>query len=199
MSRTGFRNNVSSVIIQDKALFVQRGGPLSAFSIHPHSRSMSKIEKNSAGKSTPPITSTSSEGSVCRVQGDFIPSYSHPGDAGADLRSATDATIPARGSNLIPTGIRVELPPGHVGLVWPRSGLAVKHSLDCGAGVIDSQYRGEIKVLLFNHSDENYEVKRGDRIAQLLIQKVESVQFIKVQDIDDTLRGGNGFGSTGNR
>ena len=134
---------------------------------------------------------------VCKVEGEFVPSYSHPGDVGADLRSAVDATIPARGKNLIPTGIQVELPPGHAGLIWPRSGLAAKHSLDCGAGVIDSGYRGEIRVLLFNHSDQDYPVKRGERIAQLLIQKVETVKFEKVDRLDDTLRGGDAFGSTG--
>ena len=95
------------------------------------------------------------------------------------------------------TGIKLKLPPGHVGLVWPRSGLAVKHSLDCGAGVIDSQYRGEIKVLLFNHSDNAFTIKAGDRIAQLLVQKVEQVEFVSVEQLEDTSRGANGFGSTG--
>ena len=95
------------------------------------------------------------------------------------------------------TGIQLKLPPGHVGLVWPRSGLAVKHSLDCGAGVIDSQYRGEIKVLLFNHSDSAFTIKAGDRIAQLLVQKVEQVEFVSVEQLEDSARGANGFGSTG--
>ena len=81
-------------------------------------------------------------------------------------------------------------------LVWPRSGLAVKQGLDSGAGVIDSQYRGEVKVLLFNHTDTDFEIKKGDRIAQLLIQKVESVQFTKVDELGDTHRGDGGFGSS---
>lgn len=81
-------------------------------------------------------------------------------------------------------------------MVWPRSGMAVKHGLDCGAGVIDSQYRGEIKVLLFNHSDADYPIKKGDRIAQLLVQKVETVEFIQVDALDATARGEKGFGST---
>jgi dUTP pyrophosphatase len=133
----------------------------------------------------------------CEVSGAFIPVYSHPGDAGADLRSCVDDVIPARGKQLIATGIRLKLPPGHVGLIWPRSGLAVKRSLDCGAGVIDSEYRGEVKVLLFNHSDEDYAVKAGDRIAQLIVQKFEKIDFIPVDSLEDTVRGGNGFGSTG--
>ncbi len=133
----------------------------------------------------------------CEVSGELIPVYSHPGDAGADLRSSVDAVIPARGKHLISTGICLKLPPGHVGLIWSRSGLAVKHSLDCGAGVIDSEYRGEIKVLLFNHSDQDYAIKRGDRFAQLIVQKFEKIDFIPVDSLEDTARGGNGFGSTG--
>lgn len=133
----------------------------------------------------------------CEVSGELIPVYSHPGDAGADLRASVDAVIPARGKQLVPTGIRLKLPSGHVGLIWPRSGLAVKHSLDCGAGVIDSEYRGEIKVLLFNHSDQDYSIQRGERVAQLIIQKFEKVDFIPVDSLEETARGGNGFGSTG--
>jgi dUTP diphosphatase len=133
----------------------------------------------------------------CEVSGDNIPAYSHAGDAGADLRSSTDAVIPARGKTLVATGIRLKLPTGHVGLIWPRSGLAVKHALDCGAGVIDSEYRGEVKVLLFNHSDADYSIKKGDRIAQLIVQKYEKVDFIPVESLEETTRGSQGFGSTG--
>lgn len=134
---------------------------------------------------------------VCRVAGGVTPSYAYPGDAGADLCSAADTVIPARGKMLVATGIRLALPEGHVGLIWPRSGLAVKHGIDCGAGVIDSQYRGEVKVLLFNHSDGEHFIKKGDRIAQLLIQKVETVEFLPVDNLDDTNRSESGFGSTG--
>ena len=133
---------------------------------------------------------------TCEVKGEYVPAYSHPGDAGADLRSAVNEVVPARGNALVPTGICIALPDGHVGLVWPRSGLAVKHALDCGAGVIDSQYRGEIKVLLFNHSDADYRINKGDRIAQLLVQKVEKVNFAQVESLETTARGNNGFGST---
>jgi len=133
----------------------------------------------------------------CEVSGEYVPFYSHTGDAGADLRSSVEEVIPARGKGLIATGIRLKLPPGHVGLIWPRSGLAVKHSLDCGAGVIDSGYRGEVKVLLFNHSDEDYAIKKGDRVAQLIIQKYEKVDFVPVERLEETTRGTQGFGSTG--
>lgn len=134
---------------------------------------------------------------VCQVQGGPLPIYAHPQDAGADLCASEDALIPARGRKLVATGIRLALPAGHVGLIWPRSGLALRHGLDCGAGVIDAQYRGEVKVLLFNHSDTDLPIKKGDRIAQLLVQKVERAQFLPVENLDETPRGSNGFGSTG--
>ena len=133
---------------------------------------------------------------TCKVTGSFVPSYSHPGDAGADIKASERSKVPARGKCLVPTGLRIALPNGYVGLIWPRSGLAVKHSIDCGAGVIDAQYRGEIKVLLFNHSDEDFPIEPGDRIAQLLIQKVESIHFLPVDNLDNTERNEGGFGST---
>ena len=104
---------------------------------------------------------------------------------------------PARDRSLVGTGIRLEIPGGHVGLIWPRSGLAVKKGIDCGAGVIDSCYRGEIKVLLFNHSNTEFQIEPGDRVAQILIQKVERVQFIPVNELSETTRSEQGFGSTG--
>jgi len=134
---------------------------------------------------------------VCRTTGPFVPSYSHPDDAGADLKASEPTIIPAQGKALVSTGLCMELPEGHVGLIWPRSGLAVKHSIDCGAGVIDANYRGEIKVLLFNHSNENFTIERGDRIAQLLVQKVESINFLAVDNLGKTDRNEGGFGSTG--
>jgi len=133
----------------------------------------------------------------CMVEGTYLPKYSHPGDAGADLQAATREVIPPRSKKLIGTGIRVKLPENHVGLIWPRSGLAVKHAIDSGAGVVDSGYRGEIKVLLFNHSDEEFHIQPGDRIAQILIQKVTQVEFLQVENLEESVRGDNGFGSTG--
>ena len=139
----------------------------------------------------------SSTRKVCKVTGPFVPAYSHPGDAGADLKASANAVVPSRGKCLVSTGLRLALPEGHVGLIWPRSGLAVSHSIDCGAGVFDAQYRGEIKVLLFNHSDEDFPIQAGDRIAQLLVQKVENINFLPVDELDGTSRNNNGFGSTG--
>ena len=132
-----------------------------------------------------------------QVQGETLPQYAHSGDAGADLTSAEDVVLPAGARRLVSTGIRLALPPGCAGLIWPRSGLAVKQGIDCGAGVIDSEYRGEVRVLLFNHSDQDFTIQKGDRIAQLLIQRVERVEFQQVDSLDDTTRGDGGFGSTG--
>jgi dUTP pyrophosphatase len=97
----------------------------------------------------------------------------------------------------VPTAVRLQIPPGHVGLVWPRSGLAVRHGIDTMAGVIDSDYRGEVRVVLVNHGEEPFRVARGDRVAQLLVQRVERAAFTAAPAIDETDRGAGGFGSTG--
>ena len=133
----------------------------------------------------------------CRVSGESIPQYAHAGDAGADITASEKITIPPREKSLVSTGVRLEIPEGCVGLIWPRSGLAVKKGIDCGAGVIDSHYRGEIKVLLFNHSDTEFQIDPGDRIAQILIQKVERVEFYPADQLNKTTRNDAGFGSTG--
>jgi dUTP pyrophosphatase len=133
----------------------------------------------------------------CRVSGESIPQYAHAGDAGADITASEKIAIPPRERTLVSTGVRLEIPEGYVGLIWPRSGLAVKKGIDCGAGVIDSHYRGEVKVLLFNHSDNEFQIEPGDRIAQILIQKVERVEFHLVDQLNETARSDAGFGSTG--
>ena len=133
----------------------------------------------------------------CRVSGESIPQYAHAGDAGADITASEKIAIPPRERILVSTGVRLEIPEGYVGLIWPRSGLAVKKGIDCGAGVIDSHYRGEVKVLLFNHSDNEFQIEPGDRIAQILIQKVERVKFQLVDQLNETARSDAGFGSTG--
>jgi dUTP pyrophosphatase len=97
----------------------------------------------------------------------------------------------------VPTGLFLEIPPGHVGLVWPRSGLAVRHGIDTLAGVIDSDYRGEVKVVLVNHGAEPFRIAPGDRIAQLLVQRVERAEFRRAAALGATDRGAGGFGSTG--
>lgn len=130
---------------------------------------------------------------------EFLPTYASPGDAGADLRSTEDVVIPARGRALVHTGVRIALPNGYVGLVHPRSGLAAKHGITVlnSPGTVDAGYRGELMVTLYNSSDEKFEVKRGDRIAQLVIQAVEHAKFIAVTDLPESARGTGGFGSTG--
>ncbi|KAJ6687262.1 DEOXYURIDINE 5'-TRIPHOSPHATE NUCLEOTIDOHYDROLASE [Salix purpurea] len=143
------------------------------------------------------------------------------------LCSASAAKVPARGKALVPTDLSIAIPegtyarigksqPSYFNVIYarfayglilflklgfvdlaPRSGLAWKHSIDVGAGVIDADYRGPVGVILFNHSDLDFEVKVGDRIAQLILQKIETGNAVKVEDLDATVRGAGGFGSTG--
>ena len=130
-----------------------------------------------------------------------LPAYAHPGDAGLDLRAREDAIIaPAGGRALIPTGIAIAIPVGYAGFVLPRSGLALKHGIGLAntPGLIDSAYRGEIQVVLLNTDpSEPFEVRRGERIAQLVVQRVESVCWQVTAELDGADRGG-GFGHTGN-
>ncbi|MGD8897261.1 MAG: dUTP diphosphatase [Acidobacteriota bacterium] len=130
-------------------------------------------------------------------EGGVLPAYASTGSAGADLRASEDVEIPPGGRAAVPTALRLQLPPEHVGLVWPRSGLAVRHGIDTLAGVIDSDYRGEVRVVLVNHGQAVFPVAAGDRIAQLLIQRVERAAFVETAVLADTDRGGGGFGSTG--
>jgi dUTP pyrophosphatase len=128
------------------------------------------------------------------------PSYAQPGDAGADLRSAIDVRLEPGERAMVPTGIAIALPDGHAAFVHPRSGLAIKHGLSMvnTPGTIDAGYRGEISVLLINHDPrEPVDIKRGDRIAQLVIQKVEQATFVETAELPDSSRGSGGFGSTG--
>lgn len=126
-----------------------------------------------------------------------LPEYATTGAAGADLRASGAIEIPPGGRAAVPTGLRVQIPRGHVGLVWPRSGLAVRHGIDTLAGVIDSDYRGEVRVVLVNHGPEPFRVAPGERVAQLLVQRVERAAFVEVPELEETDRGGDGFGSTG--
>ncbi|KAL0438556.1 UNVERIFIED_CONTAM: Deoxyuridine 5'-triphosphate nucleotidohydrolase [Sesamum latifolium] len=127
----------------------------------------------------------------------ILPSRGSPLSAGYDLSSAVETKVPARGKALIPTHLRIAVPEGTYARVAPRSGLAWKHSIDVGAGVIDADYRGPVGVILFNHSDVDFEVKAGDRIAQLIIEKLVTPEVTEVDDLDSTHRGFGGFGSTG--
>ena len=128
------------------------------------------------------------------------PSYSHPGDAGADIHSAVEVTLQPGERALVPTGIALALPEGFVALVHPRSGLAARHGISIvnAPGTIDAGYRGEVKVCLVNtDNDEPFTVRRGDRIAQLVIQRFETAAFVEVVDLPDSARGNGGYGSTG--
>jgi dUTP diphosphatase len=129
-----------------------------------------------------------------------VPAYAHPGDAGADLVAAVDVTLAPGERALVPTGIALALPDGYVGLVHPRSGLAARHGLSIvnSPGTIDAGYRGEIKVLLINHDQrESIELRRGDRVAQLVIQRFERASFEAVEALPESTRGSGGYGSTG--
>ena len=134
---------------------------------------------------------------TCVGENGSLPEYSTTGAAGADLRASEPALIAPGARAAVPTGLRLQIPPGHAGLVWPRSGLAVRHGIDTLAGVVDSDYRGEVKVVLVNHGEHPFRVEKGDRIAQLLVQRVERAAFAAVASVDVTDRGEGGFGSSG--
>lgn len=128
------------------------------------------------------------------------PAYAHPGDAGADLLTTVDVALAPGERALVPTGIAMALPEGYVALVHPRSGLAARHGLSIvnTPGTVDSGYRGEIKVLLINHDPhESIQLRRGDRVAQLVIQRYERARFVPSATLPETARGAGGYGSTG--
>jgi len=137
-----------------------------------------------------------------RLDPDLVmPAYATEGDAGADLVASQAITLPPGGGRaLVPTGAAIAIPDGYAGFVQPRSGLAMRHGVTClnSPGLIDSGYRGELKVLLVNTDPtEPFEIERGDRIAQLVIQRVEHASFVEVDELPDSVRGEGGFGSTG--
>ncbi|MFA6476500.1 MAG: dUTP diphosphatase [Candidatus Paceibacterota bacterium] len=126
-----------------------------------------------------------------------IPSYAHGGDAGFDLRSTEDILLERGKPTAIPIGINIEIPEGHTALIWDRSGLAFNHGIKSLGGVIDTGFRGEVKVCLINLGQEDYEIKKGERVAQMIIQKYEKVDIEEAKELSDGERGSNGFGSTG--
>jgi len=138
---------------------------------------------------------------ITRLDPDLpLPRYAKGGDAGADIVSRIDVTLAPGERALVPTGIAIALPDGYVALVHPRSGLAIKHGVTMvnAPGTVDAGYRGELQIILINHDkNESVSFKRGDRIAQLVIQKVERAEFIEVRDLPGSGRGTGGFGSTG--
>lgn len=138
---------------------------------------------------------------LLKAEPGFEPVYAKPGDAGADLRSTEDAVLKAGARLLVRTGVSIALPDGYVGLVHPRSGLAAKHGITVlnAPGTVDAGYRGEIMVTLLNTSDQDFAITRGDRIAQLVIQKFEKAQFLQVDELPGSERGETGFGSSGTK
>jgi dUTP pyrophosphatase len=138
---------------------------------------------------------------VVRLDPDLpLPAYAHPGDAGADLLTTVDVTLRPGERAMVPTGIAIALPEGYVALVHPRSGLAARHGLSIvnTPGTVDAGYRGEVKVMLINHDPvEAVELRRGDRIAQLVVQRFERAEFTEVEALPASVRGDGGYGSTG--
>lgn len=138
---------------------------------------------------------------IKRLDADLpLPAYAHDGDAGLDLRAAETLTLAPFQRALVPCGFAIELPDGYAGFVQPRSGLALRSGLSLvnTPGLIDSHYRGEVKVIAINLDPaEPITIERGDKIAQLVIQRIERVSLVEVPDLGSTVRGDNGFGSTG--
>lgn len=126
-----------------------------------------------------------------------IPEYSYVDDAGFDLYTSTEIELKPNQIFQLPTGIAVQIPTGYVGLIWDKSGLSHNHGIKTLGGVIDSGYRGEVKVGVINLSNKNYNFKKGNKVAQMIIQKKETCNIIEVVDLEDADRGNNGFGSSG--
>ncbi|GAA2118006.1 dUTP diphosphatase [Nocardioides bigeumensis] len=138
---------------------------------------------------------------IVRLDADLpAPSYAHPGDAGADLVTTVDVSLMPGERALVPTGVAIALPPGYAAFVQPRSGLAARHGVSIlnTPGTVDAGYRGEIKVLLVNlDRHDPVDLRRGDRVAQLVVQRVEQVRFVEVTALPGSARGAGGYGSTG--
>jgi dUTP pyrophosphatase len=126
-----------------------------------------------------------------------LPTRASPGSVGYDLYSMENMKINACERGIVSTGICATIPHGVYGRIAPRSGLSVKHGIQTGAGVIDPDYTGELKVILFNHGSESFEIKQGDRIAQLILEKCETPLIEEVDELKETKRGERGFGSSG--
>lgn len=126
-----------------------------------------------------------------------IPRYAHPGDAGLDLFTVKSLELEPRERKSVPLGLAVEIPDGYVGLIWDKSGLSHKYGIKSFGGVVDSGYRGEIHIGVINLSDKFFSFEKGHKIGQLLIQKIERIEFEEADKLADSSRGGDGFGSTG--
>jgi dUTP pyrophosphatase len=117
--------------------------------------------------------------------------------AGYDLHASEDVIIRTKGRAVVPTGIAITVPTGTYGRIAPRSGLAVKHGIDVGAGVVDADYTGEVRVVIFNHGESDYMINNGDRVAQLIVEKIGTPEVLEVDSLQSTVRDTSGWGSTG--
>ncbi len=126
-----------------------------------------------------------------------VPTRGSMSSAGWDLYAANDIVVTARGKAIIPTDLAVAISVGYYGRIAPRSGMSWKNHTDIGAGVIDADYRGPVGVVMFNHADEDLQITKGDRVAQLVVEQISTDDLVVVDDLDDTERGEGGFGSTG--
>ena len=171
--------------------------------VHPSDRPSDHASDHPSDHASEHLSERGAEALVVPVvldAGDLAPAYAHPGDAGADLRCSHDVTLPPGGRATVSTGVRIALPDGYAAFVHPRSGLAAHHGVTVlnAPGTVDAGYRGELKVTLLN-TDLEQEVtfRRGDRIAQLVVQRVERATFVSAARLDASERGSGGFGSTG--
>ncbi len=175
--------------------------------LHPDAKSRMKMMQQSSGGSVQPSKQFMDEYDSYAGRSDVkvkrlnesatVPTKANNLDAGWDLYSTENLLIEPNQRSIVKTGISLHIPERYVGLIWPRSGIAVKYGIDVFAGVIDAGYRGEIGVCLFNSSDKDFYIKEGDRIAQILFQKVSQHRLVEVSDLDDSDRGQKGFGSSG--
>ena len=169
--------------------------------IHPDEQARIKMLEESRGTSSLPANIKPWNGHPVSVKKldptAVVPTKANNADAGYDLYALEDCEIGPHNQKLVKTGIAMAIPKGYVGLIWPRSGLAHKYGIDVFAGVIDAGYRGDIGVILYNSKLDHYKIKKGERIAQILFQKVEGFDLIEVETLDDSQRGEGGFGSSG--
>lgn len=176
-------------------------GALSNMNTHPDEIAREKMLKEHHRKTCLPSSIKPWNGhplKICKLDKDAkIPTKANSTDAGYDLYALGGDILHKHTHKLIRTGISMSIPKGYVGLIWPRSGLAYKHGLDVFAGVIDSGYRGDIGVVLYNSQFGDYNIEAGDRIAQIIFQKIEDFELIEVSRLNETDRNNEGFGSTG--
>ena len=168
-------------------------------SMHPDEKAREQMLRESQNRHRAP--SPTWNGPVLKVkklnEEAIVPTKANISDAGYDLYALSGAIVEKNCHKLIKTGIALAIPEGYVGLIWPRSGMAYKHGIDVFAGVIDSSYRGDVGVILYNSQRLDYKIQKGDRIAQILFQRIENFDLNLVENLDDTNRGTGGFGSSG--